>query len=154
MFHKLTAYLSVYNLFLTQWLKSIFSIFNIINCPYYSLCSNFVEYESFIESNSTDIFALFERNLDDSIDCSNFWVRGYLPLIQKESITHKHGLAVYAKEGLPFVIVCIGVSTPPLPCQAPLKSASCPSAPFSIKLSLPLYWFFVKPLPLKVGFFS
>ena len=133
MFHKLTAYLSVYNLFLTQWLKSIFSIFNIINCPYYSLCSNFVEYESFIESNSTDIFALFERNLDDWIDCSNFWVRGYLPLIQKESITHKHGLAVYAKEGLPFVIVCIGVSTPPLFLAKPPLNLQ------AVQASLPLF---------------
>ena len=29
-------------------------------------------------------------------------VRGYLPLIQKDSITHMYGLAVYVKEGLPF----------------------------------------------------
>ena len=27
---------------------------------------------------------------------------GYLPLIRKDSFTHKHGLAVYVKEGLPF----------------------------------------------------
>ena len=27
---------------------------------------------------------------------------GYLPLIRKGSSTHMHGLAVYAKEGLPF----------------------------------------------------
>ena len=27
---------------------------------------------------------------------------GYLPLIQKDSITHMHGLAVYVKEGLLF----------------------------------------------------
>ena len=27
---------------------------------------------------------------------------GYLPLIQKDSSTHMHGLAVYVKEGLPF----------------------------------------------------
>ena len=27
---------------------------------------------------------------------------GYLPLIQKNSITHMYGLAVYVKEGLPF----------------------------------------------------
>ena len=27
---------------------------------------------------------------------------GYLPLIQKDSITHVHGLAVYVKERLPF----------------------------------------------------
>ena len=29
-------------------------------------------------------------------------MRGYLPLIQKDSSTRKHGLAVYVKEGLPF----------------------------------------------------
>ena len=29
-------------------------------------------------------------------------VRGYLSLIQKDSITYKHGLAVYVKEGLLF----------------------------------------------------
>ena len=27
---------------------------------------------------------------------------GYLPLIQKDSTTHVHGLAVYVKEGLTF----------------------------------------------------
>ena len=32
----------------------------------------------------------------------NFSVRGYLPLIRKDSIIHLHGLAVYVKEGLPF----------------------------------------------------
>ena len=29
-------------------------------------------------------------------------LRGYLLLIQKDYITHVHGLAVYVKEGLPF----------------------------------------------------
>ena len=32
----------------------------------------------------------------------NFSVRGYLPLIRKDSVTHMHVLAVYVKEGLPF----------------------------------------------------
>ena len=40
--------------------------------------------------------------MDGSIDSGNFSVRGYLPLILKDSITHMHGLAVYVKEGLPF----------------------------------------------------
>ena len=48
------------------------------------------------------MFLLCESNLDDSIDSSNFSVRGYLPLILKDSTTHMHGLAVYVKEGLPF----------------------------------------------------
>ena len=66
------------------------------------LCSNFVDCESFLESNSPDILALCETNLDDSLDSDNFSVRGYLPLIRKDSSTHMHGLAVYVKEGLPF----------------------------------------------------
>ena len=43
--------------------------------------SNFVNCESFLESNSPDILALCETNLDDSIDSGNFSVRDYLPLI-------------------------------------------------------------------------
>ena len=66
------------------------------------LRSNFVDCESFLESNSPDILALCETNLDDSIDSGNFSVRGYLPLIQKDSSTHLHVLAVYVKEGLSF----------------------------------------------------
>ena len=67
------------------------------------LRSNFVDCESFLESNSPDILALCETNLDDSIDSGNFFVRGYLPLIWKDSSTHMHGLTVYVKEGFPFV---------------------------------------------------
>ena len=66
------------------------------------LRSNFVDCESFLESNSPDILALCETNLDDSTDSGNFSVRGYLPLIRKDSGTNMHGLAVYVKEGLPF----------------------------------------------------
>ena len=68
----------------------------------WGLCSNFVDCESFLESNSPDILALCETNLDDSIDSGNFSVRGYLPLIRKDSSTHMHGLEVYVKEGFPF----------------------------------------------------
>ena len=63
---------------------------------------NFVDCESFLESNSPDIFALCKTNLDDSIDSGNFSVRGYLPIIQKDSTTHMNGLTVSGKEGLPF----------------------------------------------------
>ena len=66
------------------------------------LRSNFVDCGSFLESNSPDILALCETTLDDSIDSGNFSVRGYIPLFQKDSSTHMHGLAVYMKEGLPF----------------------------------------------------
>ena len=57
---------------------------------------NFIDCESLLESNSPDIHALCETNLD------NFSVGGYLPLIQMDSSTHMHGLPVYVKEGLPF----------------------------------------------------
>ena len=69
------------------------------------LCSNFVDCKSFIESNSPDILALCETNLHDSVDSGNFSARCYLLLIQKDSITHMHGLAVHVKEGLPFAWV-------------------------------------------------
>ena len=69
------------------------------NCVF---CSNFVECEAFVESNSPDILALCETNLDESTDFGNFSVVGYVPLIWKDSITHMHGFAVYVKEGLPF----------------------------------------------------
>ena len=68
------------------------------------LHSNFVGCESFLESNSPDILALCETNLDASIDSDNFSVRGYLPLFGKDSGTHMHDLAVYVKEGLPLAL--------------------------------------------------
>ena len=67
----------------------------------WGLFSNFVNYESFVETSSPDILALCETNLDDSTDFS-FSVRGYVPLIWMDSSVHMHGLAVYMKEGLPF----------------------------------------------------
>ena len=66
------------------------------------LRSNFVDCESFLESNSPDILALCETNLNGSINSSNFSARGYLPLIRKDSSTHIDRLAVYVKEGLHF----------------------------------------------------
>ena len=66
------------------------------------LLLNFVGCESFLESNSPDILALCETNLDDSIYSGSSTVRIYLPLIPKDSSTHMHGLAVYVKEGLPY----------------------------------------------------
>ena len=47
------------------------------------LCSNFVDCESFLETNSPDILAICETNLDDSIDSCTFSVSGYLPLIRR-----------------------------------------------------------------------
>ena len=105
-----SVYLSVFNQFLTQWIMVILSKgHNQITLNHTTLQNlasqiwgipfNFFECESFLESV---IFALWETNLDDSIDSGNFSVRGYLPLIRKDSSTHMHGLAVYVKEGLPF----------------------------------------------------
>ena len=53
-----------------------FSFTNIQGLP-----SNFVDCESFLESNSPGILALCDTNLDNSINSGNFPVRGYLPLI-------------------------------------------------------------------------
>ena len=63
----------------------------------WGLCSDFVDCKSFLESNSPDILALCETNLDYSIDAGNFYVRDYLPLIRKDSSIYMHGLAVYVK---------------------------------------------------------
>ena len=57
----------------------------------WALHSDFVECESLLEANSPDILALCETNLDDSIYSGNF------PLIWKDPITHRHGLAVSVK---------------------------------------------------------
>ena len=66
------------------------------------LLSNFVDGESFRESNSSDILPPYETSLDDSTDSGSFSVRGYLPLIRKDSATHMHFLVVYVKQELPF----------------------------------------------------
>ena len=50
------------------------------------LCLNFIGCESFLESNSSDILAVYETNLKDSIDSSNNFVRVYLSLIQKDTL--------------------------------------------------------------------
>ena len=73
---------------------------SLINIP--GLCSNFVGWESFLESSTSDILALCETNLEDANDYSNFSVKSHLPLIWKDSITHMQGLAVYLKERLSF----------------------------------------------------
>ena len=102
------------------------------------LHSNFVDCESFLESNSPDILALYETNMDDSVDSESFSVRGYLPLIIKDSITHMHGLAVYVKKGLPFAL--------DLYLENPADSYLC------IRLALfhSVFYFF---FPLSITFF-
>ena len=54
----------------------------------WGLGSNFADCESFLESNSPGILALFEKNLDESTDSGNFSVKGYLTLIWKDSSPH------------------------------------------------------------------
>ena len=96
---------------------------------------NFVDCESFTESNSPDILALCETNLDDSIDSGHFSVRGYL----------MHGLAVYVREGLPFA-------------QDLSLENSADSYLFSIgftSLSVLIFFLFQSPSsPLCKGFYS
>ena len=60
----------------------------------WALHLNFTDFEPFLESNSPDIVALSETNLDDSINSGNFSVRGYLPLIWKDSSTHMHSASL------------------------------------------------------------
>ena len=113
---ELTTYLYVFYLFLTRGILAILSkgckpdnfeshnslkLFKSFT-NIYGFCLNFVECESFLQSNSPEILALYERNLFDSIDSGNISVTGYLSLIRKDSITHMHGFPVYVKEGLSF----------------------------------------------------
>ena len=119
MAHELTAYFSVSNLFLAQLITAIsskecksdnFEPRNSLKLSFtniWGLRSNFVECESFLESNSVGILALCETNVDDLFDSGNFSVRGYLPLIRKDFITDRHGLAIYLKERLPFCTIFI-----------------------------------------------
>ena len=77
--HKLTAYFSVFNLFLTElWpyyqkdvnqitLKHNFEAQQNLTLQIFEAYSNFVECKSFLEPYFPDIFALCETNLDDSI---------------------------------------------------------------------------------------
>ena len=60
------------------------------------LRSNFVN----LSLNKTLLTFLLcvRKNLEDSIDSGNFYVRGYFPLIRKDSSTHMHDLAVFVKE--------------------------------------------------------
>ena len=71
------------------------------------LCSNLFASGTFLQSGSTDILVLCETNLKDAIVCSNFSVRDYLPLSQKDSASHLHGLTVYVKKRTSFCMLDI-----------------------------------------------
>lgn len=49
---------------------------------------------------SPNIFALCETNLNSSTGNNEFLVPGYLPLFQKDSSIHIHGLSVYIRDNL------------------------------------------------------
>ena len=99
-----------FDIFLTQWIMTIlskgckrnnFESHNSLKPSFtniWGLCLNFVECEFFLESNSLDTLALWDANLDDSIDSGNFSVRDYLP--SKMILLLMHGPAVYVKEGI------------------------------------------------------
>ena len=89
--HASNWLLSVFDLFLSQWIMIIlakgckpdnFESHNSLKLSFTNL-----GYESFLEWNSSDILALCETTLDDSIDPGNFFVRNYLSLIWKDSTT-------------------------------------------------------------------
>ena len=65
-------------------------------------CSNLFACEPSFESSCPDNLALCETNLQDPIGSSNSFVSGYLPLIEKDTFIHMHGLTFYVKERLPF----------------------------------------------------
>ena len=70
----------------------------------YSRSSFKFQSESFLESNSPDILAL----CDKLNRLWHFYVRDYLPVIQKDSATCMHSFAVYVKEGIPnYFIQCL-----------------------------------------------
>ena len=104
--HKLTVYLSLSDLCLTQSIMTIsskgckpdnlepqsslkLSFMNI-----WGLLSNFVDGKSFLEESSPDILSLCKTNLDDSIDFGNFSVKGYLYLIRKEVLPFPRDLSL------------------------------------------------------------
>ena len=67
------------------------------------MLNHIIDCESFLGSNSPDIIALSETNLADSFFSDN--LSGKLPSFNPKGFyyTHMHGLAVYVKEGFPFL---------------------------------------------------
>ena len=86
MFSKVCITDSVESLCITDSVESFNSLklsFLIIQ----GLCSHLIGCEYFVKSNSSDILPSCETNLGDSIDCYNFFVKGYVSLIRKDSVT-------------------------------------------------------------------
>ena len=111
---ELTVYLSVFDLFITQWIMAILSkgcepdnfesqiFWNLTLQMFEVFVRILLNVNLSLNQTSPDILALFETNLDDSIDSGSFSLTVYLSLIRRDSDTHMHGLAVYVKEGLSF----------------------------------------------------
>ena len=70
------------------------------------LRSNFVDCESFYEQTLLTFLLCLSQTwmtqLSLVISLPYFPLRGYLPLIRKDSSTRMHGRAVYVKTGIPF----------------------------------------------------
>ena len=99
--HELTVYLSVFDILSKGCKSDNFQQHNSLKRSFIDirgLHSNCVECESFLESNSPDILAVCQTNLDDSIDSGDFSMRVYHPLIRKDSTTHMHGLSVMCRK--------------------------------------------------------
>ena len=69
------------------------------------LRSNFVHCESFLESNSPDILALCEANLDHSTHSGNFSVRGYISSFNSKGFWYSYAWSHHLCERTSF---CMG----------------------------------------------
>ena len=103
----------------------------------WGLHSNFVECESFPESTTPDILALCETKLNVSAGSGNFSERGYLSLIQKDCVTHMHGLKSFCKRR---TYLCMGLTSRKLYRFSLMFSTGFTS--FSVLLLFPLLMIF------------
>ena len=110
--HELTAYLAVFELFLTQWIIAISKgcksynlnhliLRNLALQIFEVLIQILLNVNLFLSKLSWHSFSVWDK-LEWLNWFGNFSVRGYFPLIQNDSVTHIHGLTVYLKERLCF----------------------------------------------------
>ena len=69
-----------------------FSSRNSLKLSSSNIRSNFFGYESLLQSDSPNTFDLCEINLKDSIDFSNFSVRGHLAIFQRDRYSYAWSL--------------------------------------------------------------
>ena len=101
MSHEFTAYLSDFYLFKLSEMAMLSKGRKPDKFESRTLKLRFINILGPLKSNSSDIPALCETNLDDASDFGNFSLKGYLSLIPKKD-SLMHGPAVYLKEGVPF----------------------------------------------------